>query len=115
MALLKGSVAQSVLFQKTWRETLDQDIALLYQVPQDICPGGAGDVQCDALFAGVQVQKRRTVLGVGGSLGKRAGASRHVPGAGWLDFDDVCSQASQEFGTEGASGILAEIQNANIA
>jgi hypothetical protein len=48
-------------------------------------------------------------------MGKRAGASRYVSGARWLDFDDFCSQASQEFGTEGASGILAEIQDTNIA
>jgi hypothetical protein len=48
-------------------------------------------------------------------MGKRAGAPCYVPGARWLDFDDFCSQTSQELGTEGASGILAEIQNANIA
>ena len=73
------------------------------------------DVQSDALFPGVQVEERSTLLGVGRLVHEGTCGSRYIPSAGRLDLDDLCAQAGQEFGTEGASDVLAEVKNAYIS
>ena len=81
----------------------------------NISPGLALDIQGDALFPGVQVEEGSALLCVWSLVHEGTCASRHIPGAGWLDLDDLCTQAGQEFGTEGASDILAEVKDAYIS
>src|SRR5215470_2256228 len=96
----EGSISQAEMVQRAGRTTLDQDIARLRQALHNGSACGAVDIQGDALFARVQVEKQGAVLSVWHGADKRAEAARHVPRAGGFDFDDLSSQTGEKFGTE---------------
>jgi hypothetical protein len=97
------------------RTTLNQDVALLGQALHNTTPGLALDVQGDALFPSIQVEEGSALLCVWHLVHEGTCSSRHIPGTRWLDLDDLCTQAGQEFGTEGAGHILTEVQNTYIS
>ena len=57
-------VPQSQLVQRARRKAFHQDVAVLSQTLQHGRPGGVGDVQRNALLAGVQIEKRGALLWV---------------------------------------------------
>src|SRR5215471_1883163 len=61
----ESGIAQLQLVQISSRKTLDQDVALLGQALQYQNSGLALDIQGDALFPGVQIEERSTLLYVG--------------------------------------------------
>jgi hypothetical protein len=97
------------------RKTLNQDVALLGQAPHKAHSSLALDVQGEALFPSVQVEEGSALLCVRHLVHEGTCSSRHIPGAGWLDLDDLCTQSGQEFGTEGAGDILTEVKDAYIS
>src|SRR5262249_33876773 len=100
---------QPQLVQISIVKTLDQDVALLGQALRNSYPCLILEVQGETLFAGVQVEEGSALLCVWYLVHEWTCFSRHIPAAGWLDLDDLRTQPSQEFGTKGASYILAEV------
>jgi hypothetical protein len=96
-------------------KTLDQDVTLLGQALQNKSPCVVLEIQGNALFASVQVEERGTLLRVRRLVHEGTSTPRDIPSAGRLDLNHLGTQSGQELRTEGASDILAEVENAYIS
>ena len=90
------SIAKAQLLSSRWAVSFDDEVGFARQLQQNSSAIRLLDIEGDAPFIGIEVEKVEALLGMRRIIFEWRHSPRFVA-ARWLDFDYVCAHVSEEF------------------